>query len=116
MSDFTSWKWSGTVMIGKGSQNPKKHCRHGAPLRAYLLDYLPLANAHNYWSIHKIAFSHQAISPLSYYASPPSPSSGTCLPPGIGLSVGEAAIQAASENQSSFSMSIFCFEQSDSSI
>ena len=22
MSDFTSWKWSGTVMIGKGSQNP----------------------------------------------------------------------------------------------
>ena len=68
MSDFTSWKWSGTVMIGKGLKTQMEHCR--APLCAYLPDYLPLANAHNSRSIHKIALSHQAIFPLSYYTPP----------------------------------------------
>ena len=59
--------------LAKALKTQIKHCRHGAPLRAYLPDYLPLANAHNSWSIHKIAFSHQAIFPLSCYAPPPIP-------------------------------------------
>ena len=59
--------------LAKALKTQIKHCRHGAPLRAYLPDYLPLANAHNSWSIHKIAFSHQAIFPLSCFTPPPFP-------------------------------------------